>query len=163
MRRTGTVSNLGIWLLCASLLTACSPSASGGAADRPTEFEVPVQVRNASDVGSLRLELTHDPEVLKVRDVGGGDLSPTAMVEFYTDSPGRVVIGIVDVEGIHGDVVAAAVTFTILQMGTPSHLTIDNVLAYDSQEVRELPSSSSPGEFGGHADSVTFPVLVFVS
>jgi len=85
------------------------------------------------------------------------------MAEFNTDSPGRVVIGIVDEEGINGDVLAATVKFEVLQRGTPCTLSIANAVAYDVATLNTVPSSSTPGAFEGDADSVTFPVLMFSS
>ena len=131
--------------------------------EEPSDFEVPINLRNAHDIGCLQLELTYDPELLKVLEVIEGDLSSTMMVEFNTDSPGRVVIGIVDEEGINGDVLAATVKFEVLQRGTPCTLSIANAVAYDVATLNTVPSSSTPGAFEGDADSVTFPVLMFSS
>lgn len=158
-KHTGKLS--WIWLICVTALMICSFLVSGCTGIGQSDFEVPLNLSNASEVGSLRFELVYDAEVLQVSEVKAGDLASTAMIEFNTDSPGSVVIGIVDVSGISGDIQVATVKFKVLQNGAECPLTIENVLAHDVKTLNTLPFTSTPGEFGRNAGSVTFPVLKF--
>ncbi len=155
---------LTFWLVVLALTAGSALVCGCGQGQQESaEFEVPLQLMNADHVGSVRLDLMYDPDVLRLLDVIPGEAPPTTMIDFNTDSSGRVVIGIVDEEGIDGDALSLSVRFSILQKGAGCSLSIENVVAYDAATVSPVSMSSSPGEFGGDAGSVTPPVLAFTS
>jgi hypothetical protein len=123
MKRVDLVS----WLVCAQLLAflACLLPAAPAHATPVTvtvdSFQatagdvarVPVLVEGARDIGALHLELQYDPSVLSVESVENGTLpaARNAMLEFNAGAPGRVVIGLISVDGIQGDGAIAIITF----------------------------------------------------
>ena len=120
-------------------------------------------MRNAGDVGSVQFDLTYAPDVLKLLEVITAAAPSTTMVDFNTDSAGRVVIGIVDEEGIDGAALSLSVRFGVLQKGAGCSLTIENAVAYDAATVRPVSASSIPGEFRGDTGLLTPPILMFTS
>jgi len=154
-----TALTLGLFV---SGCTSTGPSELGAPGQQESaEFEMPVELRNANEVGSVQFELMYDPDVLKLLEVVTATAPSTTMIDSNTDSAGRAIIGIVDEGGIDGEALSLSMRFGILQKGAGCSLTIENVVAYDAATISPVSASPTLGEFRGDAWSLTPPVLVF--
>ncbi len=125
------------------------------------EVEVPIDFEGASNVGSIGIELTYDSTVLEVTDVKSGELAGNAMMEYNIDSPGLVIIGIVDSSGINGDGAVATVSFNQVGDGRTSPLNLENVETHDATTLVDIINETSDGSFATDGNTVTVPVVRF--
>jgi hypothetical protein len=123
------------------------------------EVSVPLDMVNASNVGSLQIEMAYDASVLQATGVEAEELGKDAMVEFNTDTPGVIVIGIVDSQGISGSGPVVSISFDVLQKDSASPLTVSHAAAHDVDTLVDLPLSLTEGSFS--AGEVSEPSLNF--
>jgi hypothetical protein len=124
-----------------------------------SKVDVPINLEAATNVGSLHLELTYDTTVLQAVGVKSGELAEKATIESNLENQGKVIIGIIDANGISGDGVVATVSFNIIGDGT-SNLALDNVNAYDANTLQDLATEVSSGNFVRADSSVTSPTII---
>jgi len=127
-------------------------------------IEVPVNIEGAANVGSLHFELVYDVAVLRAVDVTGGLVLGDAMLEYSVAAPGRVVVGIIDNEGISGNGSLVLVSFQ--QKGDAEmtvSLELENVVAYDAVRITEITITDSPGIFTAGDGTFKAPTLRFTS
>ena len=101
-----------------------SPTATPAPAS--DEVEVPIGVTGARNLGTLHVELVYDASLLEVVGFAPGDLTRNALSESNFDNPGRIIIGIVDTDGIDGDGSVGLITFKVLVSQGQSALTLEN-------------------------------------
>ena len=133
----------------------------GGGTPTPGQVDVPVNVTGASKVGSLSFELSYDPSVIDATDVTAGELASNAMMEYNTNSAGRILVGIVDSAGIDGDGAVVTITFGVIGDGGSSPLTLANVAAHDADTLVDIVTVTSAGSFVGAGQSATPPTITF--
>ena len=121
----------------------------------PPTVEVPVELVGVEGIGSLHIELAYDASALTTVSVSAGDLAENALFEADVDTPGRVVIGIIDAVGITGSGAVAIITFELAGPGATSPLKLENVQAFDAETLIDILLSAKPGEFS--ADGATVP------
>lgn len=121
--------------------------------------DVAINLQNASNVGSLQVELSYDARVLKATEVEAEELGEDAMIEFNIDTPGSIIIGIVDSSGISGNGPVASVSFDVLDNEAESPLNISNTQAHDVNTLVDLPVNAEEGSFA--AGKVIVPLLNF--
>lgn len=144
-------------VLCISLLLVLTLTACRGGEG---EVKIPVDLKNASNVGSLHIELVYDSAVLEATEVKVGNLARNAAIEFNLGDPGRVIVAIIDAMGINGDGPVVTVSFNVVGEGMSS-LTLENVEAYDAETLYDIITAASPGNFVAKDNSFTAPVIVF--
>ena len=159
--------------LVASTLTACG---GGGKEDKATsaptatltstpavkELEVPINLKDARNVGSLHMEIVYDPAVLSVIDVEAGELGSNAMIEFSLSTQGRVKVGIVDASGINGDGAVVTVSFKAIDKNKTSQLALENLECYSAKTLYDFVVKSSPGNLSAVDGSYTAAEVTFV-
>lgn len=110
--------------------------------------EVPINVTEASNIGSLDIVLSYDPDVLIAQDVSRGELTSNSLLQSNTDNPGIIAIGIADSDGINGEGSIAIISFDVLgQSGDSSPLTIESVDANDANTFVDIPITPANGSF----------------
>ena len=120
--------------------------------------EVPIEVMEASNVGSMHIELVYNPDVVQPVEKRDGALASGALVEARFDIPGRVVLGLISAQGINGNGEIAVVSFDVLgKDGATSALTLENVRANDATTLADIPTAVENGTFRVGAGPV-FPV-----
>jgi len=120
--------------------------------------EVPIEVMEASNVGSLHIELVYDPAVLQPVEVKNGALAGGAFLDKNLNIPGRVVLGLITTQGINGNGEIAVVVFDVPgKDGATSALTLENVRANDATTLADIPTAVENGTFRVGAGPV-FPV-----
>ena len=136
-----------IRLLWAFIVVFTVATAIIGCGKPNKEVEVPIILENASNVGSLQVEVSYDASTLKAIEVKAEDLGENAMVEANLDTPGYIIIGIVDSSGINGSGSIVSISFDVLEKDTSSPVTIKNAAAHDANTLVDLPVSLTPGNF----------------
>ena len=147
------MKQLVAFFLAIALFTA-GCSCEGG-----KEAKIPINLEDASDVGSLQIEITYDASVLQVAQVEAGDLGKNALIESNQDNPGIIIIGLVDSSGINGSGSVVSISFDVLEKDSTCSLIIKNVTAHDVNTLVDLPTSLTQGNFD--AGDVSPPTISF--
>jgi hypothetical protein len=124
---------------------------------------VPIYLERAINVGSLEFVLLYEPAVLRVSQIEGGALASNALIESSDGSPGRVWVGMIDVNGMSGDGPVAVITFTIVgDQESASPLTLQSVSAHDATTLLDFITEASAGGFAVKGHVLAAPSLTFL-
>ena len=99
-------------LSVASALTVKVSDATGAVGEA---VDVPIVVENAQNLGSMDIVVAFDPEILKVKSVGKGELNKGLLTS--NTGEGVVAISLADSKGINGNGAVAVITFEVLKAG----------------------------------------------
>ncbi len=125
------------------------------------EVKIPVDIKGASNIGSLHFEMVYDTTGLTLTSVSSGALLGNAIFK-YSSVPGRLVCGMVSSSGIKGDGSIIVITFQVLGKGEKTiPLTLENVTAYDGTSLTKLSLSMLNGSFLPRDGSFIPPSLSF--
>ncbi len=119
---------------------------AGDIANAETDFDMPLELRGATDIGSLHAELTYDPAELELLSVTAGALPPDAMFQFGA-SDGRVALGFVSATGLDGDFAAAVLRFRVLsdtERAGDARFGVENIVAHNAGML--VPVATMPWE-----------------
>lgn len=109
--------------------------------------DVPIELEGASDVGSMSIVLTYDPDVLMAVAVEGDELGKNAMIEANTAREGEVILALADSSGMNGDGAVATISFEVIgDVGSTSPLTLEKVSVSDVDMV-EIITTTESGTF----------------
>ena len=126
------------------------------------DVEIHIEVKDASGVGAMHVEMSYDPAVLSpIRGVELGDLASGGLVVGNTDSPGIVTIAIAHPTGFSGDgVVAKVMARAAGSDGASTDLGLENVTVHHYQTKALVPSTVSNGSFteGSEGGGSSLPV-----
>lgn len=123
-------------------LSVESVSSSSG-----SEAVVPIQIRGANDVGAVQFDLMYDGALLTPLKVEVGALAASSLLEFNSDTPGRLAIGVVTVDPIHGDGELARAQFKInAEAGQVIDLDLQNALAWDETNLLPIHVNAEAGQ-----------------
>jgi len=122
------------------------------------ESIIPIQLNNADGVGALHIELVYDSSIIEVADVTLGSLGENGQVDFEMESPGRVIIGLIDAMGMIGSGDVVEIRFTE-NAGGKSSLVLENVVATDAETLYDLVVQTSAGSLDTNNDTSTTPVI----
>ena len=128
---------------------------------RPESISVPVEIVNATNVGSIGFELVYDPAIVNAVKVEAGDLAASAMIEYNTDTPGTVRVGIIDTLGMNGDGSIVRILFNIFDDSGSSTMTLANTKAHDVGTLADIPHEASQGNVEARGDIVAIPTITF--
>ena len=123
------------------------------------KIKLPIDIQNASNIGSLQIEISYDASVLQATEVEADKLGKDAMIESNLNNPGIIIIGIVDSSGINGSGSIVSISFDVLEKDAASSLTIKNAAAHDVNTLVDLPTSLTQGSFA--AGDVSPPSISF--
>lgn len=127
----------------------------------PGTTDVPINLKGASNVGSLHIELVYDSALLEATAVKPGTLARNVVIESNLATAGRAIIGIIDTAGINGDGSVVTVSFKVKGKDETSQLTLENVAAYDAQTLFDIALETSPGQFAVKNRSYIPPAVSF--
>jgi len=122
---------------------------------------IPINLTGASDVGSLHIELVYDPAILEVTAVKAGKLAQNAVVDSNISTPGRAIIGIVSSNGIAGTGAVASVSFKAKAKTGTSALNLEKVEAYSAENLQDLRTQVSAGQYNAQSKKVDAPSISF--
>ena len=142
-----------------ALLLAIALFAVGCSCEGDKEAKVPINLENASNIGSLQVELSYDASVLQATQVEAEELGKNALIESNMDNAGIIIIGIVDSSGINGSGSIVSISFDVLEKDAASSVTIKNAAAHDVNTLVDLPTSLTQGSFA--AGDVSPPIISF--
>ncbi len=149
-------------VIVAAVIGAAVLMLGGSDSNDDGTIAVPINTQGADDVGALHIELAYDPAILQVADVAEGILGENAMMETNLDTPGWVVISMIDSNGMSGDGSLAVVNFEVLATdGATCPLNLENLKAWDSTDVFRIPAGSYQGSYAVEDSVLTAPVFVF--
>jgi hypothetical protein len=140
-----------------TMLLVLSLAACGGAGSTT----IPINLTNASDVGSLHIELVYDPAIIEVTAVKAGKLAQNTVVDSNISAPGRAIIGIVSSNGVAGSGAVASVTFKAKAKTGTSALTLENVEAYSAETLQDIRTQVSAGQYNAQTKKVDAPSISF--
>ncbi len=144
-----TILLLVVLLFLTSFASASSvivsvTDASGGSG---ATVGVPINLEDASNVGSMDIRMSYDTGVLHPIGVDNGELSKNAYLESNTASNGEVVIALADASGISGSGQIALVSFEVVgDTGSSSPLILEEVSVHDIERV-EVITTTEDGTF----------------
>ena len=91
-----------------------------------------------------------------------GLLAGNAIISSSSSHPGRIWAGIIDADGITGSGPVAVVKFNILdQSRGPLPLTLESIVAFDSNTLVDIITTTTPGEFNGPGLALLSPIVTF--
>jgi len=128
------------------------------------EIAIPVEIENAANIGSIYFELTYDAGSLTVLGVNEVVSGGNALLEYNSDSPGRILVAMISSSGITGDVPIVMARFQ--SQGRVQELysfDIENAVAYDGNSLSKLSLSTSSGDFTPKDKSFSPPKLVITA
>jgi len=142
--------------------TSSTDDTSSEATSAPSDtiVEVPVEVKGAFDLGSLRVEFNYDQQVLELQSVKTGPLGRNALLDWNQETPGMVRIGLVDANGINGDGEILILVFILTLQDGSSPFTLESVEASDT-DLKDLVVQINSSQFTGPSDPFTSPSLIF--
>lgn len=142
-------------------VTPVSPATQNAGVGNAGPSEIPVNLKGASNVGGLSFDLVYDPAVLEVTAVKAGTLAQNAIIDSNTKSPGHVIIGIVSSNGINGSGTVANVTFRSKATTGTSTLTLEKIEAYSADNLQDMRTKVSAGQFNAKDQSFNAPSISF--
>lgn len=130
---------------------------------RPVEGAVafPIEVVDASSLGSLQFEITYDPKVLEFRSVNTGPLATQALLVSNLVAPGRLKVALADISGISGEGIVIVSQFLAMNQRGATDLFAVIEEASDT-DLRELAVKVSPGAYSGPDNDLVPLILHFL-
>lgn len=148
------LSILGAFIALVLLTLSCGGTEEG-------IIDVPIKIKNATDIGAVGFELVYNPNVLAATEVRVDELSRKANAGFNAATPGRVVIGVENAPLINGDGILVRAYFKVLDYAGTSTFALENIQARNGVTLEYIDTQSSSGNFVAADMTVTAPVIDF--
>ena len=95
--------------------------------------QIPIEIRQANDIGSMNFVLAYDPAVLVVANVERGALLGEALFAVNTNERGTIRFGLATLSGVSGSGALAYVEFEATGgSGSSSPIALSEMLATDT-------------------------------
>jgi hypothetical protein len=141
---------LGMALLCVEGARAASVTVRVGSVQAApgSTAEVPIEAEGASNIGAMHLDVVYDSSVLTPETVTPDALlGSNALLEFNANTPGRLVIGLITLDGIKGEGTIAKVRFKVIgNAGQTSALQLENCSAWEANTHLDVLVNTEPGQ-----------------
>ena len=123
--------------------------------------KVPINVVDASNLGTMGISLTYDSSVLKGIEADSGALATNSLVESNEIEAGKMLISFADTSGISGDGAILEVTFEVLgDPGVSTQIAIEAV-GYDA-DMLDVPLETAPGTFRVVEKGMGIPIIPII-
>ena len=122
---------------------------------------VPVEVRNADDIGAIAFELVYNSALLKVDGVDNVGFSKGADAQYSAATPGRLVVVVQHAPAMNGDGTLVEVHFDILEHSGESSLTLENVQARNRSTLEYIATQTEPGNIQVEDGAYVSPQIIF--
>ena len=134
-------------LLLLLLLAVPLVQVGDGSGVKGAFVKVPVEVVEASRIGSMDVALAYDPSVLRAVWVGKGELTASALLYGNVGSPGRVLIAMADPGGITGNGSIATIEFEVLGEANAKSVLALTGLEANGVDALAVPLANGTGIF----------------
>lgn len=134
MKRAKGMPGIRYMILLFSILFLISPVLAGEgttifvndvSANYSYTIQIPVNISNAKDIGSIDISLRYDPNVLSLKNVEKGNRAQNSVIQWNTEGD-KVLIGLIDGNGINGNGSLTIITFDVCgYQGSTSVLDLD--------------------------------------
>jgi hypothetical protein len=112
------------------------------------EVEIPITIKGTAGIGALQLDLTFDPKILEAKTVDKGPLAPNALLEFNSQQPGRLRVGMVIMNGLPAEGIVATAHLSVRgKDGDKTPVTLERVEAWNFKTDLDYLVSTQPGVF----------------
>jgi LPXTG-motif cell wall-anchored protein len=113
---------------------------------------IPITLESAAGepgMGALQFALMYDPKVLEPKDVIGGKLAPSALVESKASTPGRLGLSFATNENVTGTGQVLVAHFKVLgKKGDKTEVRVDNAKAWQGDlDLFDIKVDAKPGTF----------------
>ena len=130
----------------------------------PIQVRVPINLKGASDLGSLEFVLVYEPATMEFVGIDPGVLAADAVIETKLRAPGKVWVGMIDPRGINGDGSIAVVSFRTLEGGqADSPLYLEEISSHYASTLLDAPSRPTPGMLTAKDGWFSSPTLIVLS
>ncbi len=122
---------------------------------------IPVLGENVAGLITLHLELVYDPDVLTPTEVILAPGLSDALLEYAVDSPGRLVVGLIEPRGYTGDGALMQIVFEVGQTDEASPLELERLEAFGGESFIDIPTTPREGVYRAAENEFDAPVIVF--
>ncbi len=114
-----------------------------------SEVEIPITIQHAAGIGAMELVLAYDPSILEPKTVvNGALLSDNSLLNFNSEQPGRLAIGIATLDYVRGDGALVNAHFVVRgKEGQTSSLRLENARAWEGENRLDVQVNTEAGEF----------------
>ncbi len=162
---TGLFNNRGGGAVTPPPTAATSPPATAAPTASPApvgaEFQVPIQLRGAQDLGSLFVEMQYDAAEVEFVRLDAAALPPGTLFEYGAEQ-GRVAIALVNSNGLMGDWALAFITCRRASgaaMSGDSTLILSEIQAHTASDLSEVPAYGTDGHVNLSTLAVATPTI----
>jgi hypothetical protein len=108
---------------------------------------VPINIKNAKNIGNMDLLLTYDPKVLKATEVLKGSLTGDTMFESNIQTAPEIRISFASTKGVNGDGSIAYINFQAVgSAGSTSRISFVDTLANEAGTMAKLSGKSTDAD-----------------
>lgn len=119
--------------------------ANNGEAESGKSFDYPINISDADKLGGIGFTVLYNPALFELKDLNGGNLASNAMIEYNEVESGKILVSMVDANGINGDGELILLKFkTIGDVGDNSEITLEEARAYDT-DLLDVPFNLNNG------------------
>ncbi len=122
------------------------------------ENAIPIQVKNAKNLGALHIELVYDSSILEATEVRLVGLGENGQIDYELKTSGRVIIGFINAMGANGSGDLVEIIFSEKADGN-SQLSLENVVATDANTLYDLVVKTSIGSLDTKNDNSKAPII----
>lgn len=160
------------------LILLCIGAIGGGRAEAATvsivigsakarasgSVDIAIDAQQAPKIGSMQFVLLYDPSVLKAEKVTRGRLAgDNSMLESNVETPGRVKVAMVSMDGMTGDGTIATVRFQAIgKPGQSSTLSFESIKAWERSTQYDVLISSQEGRVTVGANWLLWVIIAAV-
>lgn len=108
---------------------------------------VPINIKNAKNIGNMDILINYDPKVLKPTEVLKGSLTGDTMFESNIQTAPEIRISFASTKGVNGDGSIAYINFQAVgSAGSTSRITFVDVLANEAGTMTKLSGKSTDAD-----------------
>ena len=146
-------------LLMFLLLLSISLLGCGGTSENV--IAVPIEVRNADNIGAMYFEIIYDSTVLEAVEVRADKLATGADSGYNKDTAGTLIVLVENAPKLNGDGALVKAFFGILNHNATGTLNIVNLQARNLTTLEYIEGTATAGSYDTATKSVYAPLIDF--
>ena len=113
-----------------------------------SSVEIPINLKSSAGIGSIDAVVSYDASVLQLDSVEKGSLTGNSMIDYNTNTQGRVSLAMADSQGMKGEGSVAVLKFKVLgKEGDKSAINIESASANDAATLIDVRLDTKAGSF----------------